>query len=181
MPRAAHSLEVLGHIEKRYRLTVGYFRAKLPLTDRCTSVRMISGVSRAERRRLAWHLPADFDRRTLREREEILEWVRKVVISGSTEYRRFQAAAMKQRYSIRSPGLLGESVRPRGLYRFCRDDDGALPDPDLAAAAVDAPPQLAQEMAGLVRFKTSTLTAFGYQRNGVWARKPPRRGSSIWA
>ncbi|MBB3810583.1 hypothetical protein FHS81_002685 [Pseudochelatococcus contaminans] len=171
VPRAAHSLEVLDHIAKRYRLTVGYFQAKLPLTNRCTSMGMISGVSRAERRRLAWHLPADFDRRTLREREEILEWVRKAVISGSTEYRRFQAAAMKQRYSIRFPGLLCEPVRPRGLYRPCRDDDSALPDPDLAAAAVDTPPQLAQEMADLVRFKTSTLTAFGYQRNGVWGEE----------
>jgi hypothetical protein len=42
-------------------------------------------------------VPDDFDRRTLAEREEILEWVRRVVVSGSTDYRRYQAAAMKHR------------------------------------------------------------------------------------
>ncbi len=78
---------------------------------------------------------------------------------------------MKQRYSIRFPGLLDQSSRPRGLYRFCREEDGSLPDPDLASAALDAPPQLAEEMADLVRFKTATLTAFGYQRNGVWGEE----------
>lgn len=143
-------------------------RAKLPITDRCTSAGTIPSISRTEQRRLAWHLPVDFDQRPLREREEILEWVRRVVISGSTEYRRFQAAAMKQRYAVRFPGLPGASTRPRGLNRSYRDDNGAVSDPDLAAATIDAPPQLSQEMADLVRFKTSVLTAFGYQRNGVW-------------
>ena len=43
-----------------------------------------------------------------------------------------------------------------------------LTDPDLLSGVVDAPPELTMEMAGLVRFKTSTLTALGLQRNGVW-------------
>ncbi|MCS0505144.1 hypothetical protein [Ancylobacter mangrovi] len=171
VPRAARSLAALEFIERRYRLPSGYFRHKLPMTDRCTSAGAIAGISRAERRRLAWHLPFDFDRRPLKEREEILEWVQRVVISGSTEYRRFQAAAMRQRYAVRFPGLLGESTRPRGLYRFCREEDGSLPDPELAVTAVDAPVQLSEEMADLVRFKTATLTAFGYQRNGVWGEE----------
>lgn len=168
VPRASSSLAAMELIERRYRLPRGYFQGKLPNTNCCTSAGAIDGVSRAERRRLAWHLPVDFDRRQRQAREEILEWVQTVVISGSTDYRRFQAAAMKHRYSIRFPGLLGESTRPRGPYRFCRNEDGALLDPDLTVAAVDAPPQLAQEMADLVHFKTSTLTAFGYQRSGVW-------------
>ncbi|MFG1433321.1 hypothetical protein V5F69_20020 [Xanthobacter sp. V2C-4] len=171
VPRAAQSLAALGFIERRYRLPPGYFRQKLPMTDRCASAGTIAGISRSERRRLAWHLPFDFDRRPLKEREEILEWVQRVVISGSTEYRRFQAAAMKQRYAVRFPGLLGESTRPRGLYRFCREEDGSLPDPELSVAAVDAPRLLAEEMGDLVRFKTATLTAFGYQRNGVWGEE----------
>ncbi|RTM01792.1 hypothetical protein EJV44_01260 [Ancylobacter aquaticus] len=171
VPSTSRSLEGLELIEKRYRLPPGYFRAKLPITDRCISVGAIDGVGRAERRRLAWHLPADFDRRPREERKEILEWVKRVVISGSTEYRRFQAAAMRQRYAVRFPGVLGEPVRPRDAHRFCRDEDGSLPDPDLASAAVDAPRQLSAEMADLIRFKTSTLTAFGFQRNGVWGEE----------
>jgi hypothetical protein len=38
----------------------------------------------------------------------------------------------------------------------------------LLAAARDAPPGLAKEMADLVRFKTATLTAIGFRRSGVW-------------
>lgn len=57
----------------------------------------IEGISAAEQRRLAWHLPADFRRRPKREREEIPNWVRSVIIAGSTEYRAFQREAGKQR------------------------------------------------------------------------------------
>lgn len=171
VPRASRSLAALEAIEQRYRLPSGYFIQKIPVGDRCASPGEIPGIGPAERRRLAWHLPSDFDRRPLKEREEIIEWVQTVIISGSTEYRRFQAAAMKQRYAVRFPGLLGESTRPRGHYRFCRDDDGSLPDPELSVTAVDAPPMLADEMSELVRFKTATLTAFGYQRNGVWGEE----------
>jgi hypothetical protein len=65
----------------------------------------IIGIGTAERRRLAWHLPDDFDRRPAAERETNLEWVRTVIITGSTDYRRFQAAAMKLRYAVRFPEL----------------------------------------------------------------------------
>jgi hypothetical protein len=41
-------------------------------------------------------------------------------------------------------------------------------DPDLLSGVVDAPPRLVMKMADLIRFKTSTLTAIGLQRNGVW-------------
>src|SRR3569833_621788 len=64
----------------------------------------------ADRRRLAWHLPGDSDARPLSERKEILGWVRNVVVSGGTEYRRFQAAAMKLRYSVRFPGFSGKAA-----------------------------------------------------------------------
>ncbi len=46
-----------------------------------------------------------------------------------------------------------------------------LDDPDLLSGVVDAPPRLAMEMADLIRFKTSTLTAIGLQRNGVWGEE----------
>jgi len=51
--------------------------------------------------------------------------LRREIISGSTEYRCYQAVASKQRYAI--------------------------------------------------RFKTSTLTAIGFQRNGVWGKKRSHR------
>ncbi len=171
IPRSAGSLIALDFLDRRYRLRAGYFRSKLPHSDRSTSAKKLDGITDSERRRLAWHLPHDFDLKPLKEREEILEWVQRVVISGATEYRQFQAAAMKHRYSIRFPGLLGSSTQPRGRYRFELSEDGAFPDPDLAANAADAPRQLSQEMTNLLEFKTSILTAFGYQRNGVWGEE----------
>src|SRR5690606_36619333 len=119
--------------------------------------------------RLAWHLPDDFDSRLPKERAEILEWVRTVVISGATDYRRFQAKAAKHRYAIRFSNI---SCRDQ-LSNFCfdEDDDGIDRDEvdyELAAACLKAPRLLASEMAGLIRFKTATLTDTGFQRNGVW-------------
>ncbi|MFG1306029.1 hypothetical protein V5F34_18060 [Xanthobacter autotrophicus] len=170
VPRTADSLRALDFLDQRYRLPTGYFRSKLPIADRSPSAKKLPGIDRAERRRLAWHLPHDFDRRPLREREEILEWVQRVVISGATEYRQFQAAAMRQPYAIRFPEFQskkGRRARPSVDHRLF----GPEIDPDLAGAIMDAPPQLAAEMVELVRFKTATLTSFGFQRNGVWGEE----------
>ncbi|RUW03210.1 hypothetical protein EOA53_29750, partial [Mesorhizobium sp. M1A.F.Ca.IN.020.03.1.1] len=175
-PRTVASMEVLARIERRYRLPPGYFKAKLPLQTRSASGHILDDIGSAERRRLAWHLPDDFNTRRSEEQEEILEWVRRVIISGSTDYRRFQAAALKQRYAIRFPGITyGQSDAANDGYRLQRqqqDDDGALfTDPDLMSGVIEAPPVLGMEMADLIRFKTATLTAFGLQRNGVWGEE----------
>jgi hypothetical protein len=117
-------------------------------------------------------LPDNFNTRPSEEQEEILEWVRRVIISGSTDYRKFQAAALKQRYAIRIPGITyGQPDNAYDGYRVRRerhDDDGAL-FTDLMSGVIDAP--LAMEMADLIRFKTATLTAFGLQRNCVWGEE----------
>lgn len=85
-PRNAASLEILARIEHRYGLPAGYFKSKLPNPARAPSGFLIKGVSPAEQRRLAWHLPDDFNSRSLKEQAEILDWVQNVVISGATEY-----------------------------------------------------------------------------------------------
>ncbi|WP_105438972.1 hypothetical protein [Neorhizobium sp. T25_13] len=99
VPRSTDSFEVLGRIERRYRLPDGYFKAKLPHRSRSASGFNLSELDPAERRRIAWHLPDDFNALPFAKRQEILDWVRRVIISGSTDYRKFQAAAAKQRYS----------------------------------------------------------------------------------
>jgi hypothetical protein len=108
-------------------------------------------------------------------REEIIQWVRRVIISGSTDYRRYQAAATKQRYAIRFPGVTyGKGIlspRPQMNPDSASHNPEAFEDPDLLSGVVDAPPWLAMEMADLIRFKTSTLTAIGFQRNGVWGEE----------
>lgn len=172
-PLSVGSMEILRRVEQRYRLPEGYFRAKLPHQGRAARGHELKGISPSERRRLAWHLPDNFNSLPFSEREKIVEWGRRVIISGATDYRRFQAAAAKHRYAIRFPGVAyGRSEPVRAFDDHDAPDDGMSETyPDLFPGVVDAPPQLSMEMAGLVRFKTSTLTAFGLQRNGVWGKE----------
>ncbi|MFN7027627.1 MAG: hypothetical protein ACK4QP_24475, partial [Pseudorhizobium sp.] len=175
VPRSLTSFEILSRIERRYRLGQGYFKAKLPHQSRSLYGHDMGDISAAERRRLAWHVPDNFSSLPFSKREEIIEWVRRVIISGSTDYRRYQAAATKQRYALRFPGITYGggtlSSRPQiNLVSTSRNPE-TFEDPDLLSGVVDAPPQLAMEMADLICFKTSTLTAIGFQRNGVWGEE----------
>ena len=151
-PRSLASREMLARIEHRYRLLPGYFNAKLAHPSRAATGYTVAKIS--EQRRLAWHLPNDFEARPATEQAEILDWVQSVIVSGSTDYRRYQAAAAKHRFGLRFP-----TVRQG---RHGRDATARAPSP------LDAPPTLAREMAELLTFKTAPLTALGYQRNGIW-------------
>lgn len=156
VPRAAISLEILGRIERRYQLPHGYFQALSSPPDRAPGDFDLPDVTPAERRRIAWHLPEDFNRRSKEERAEILAWVRSVIVSGSTDYRRYQAAAIRQRYAVRfacASGPIRKSSPP------------STPE---ESGIVIAPKRLNDEMAEILQFKTSTFAAFGMQRNGVW-------------
>lgn len=165
-PRSATSFEMLSRIEDRYRLPTGHFRALLPHPARAVAGHKLAGIAPAEQRRLAWHLPDDFNSRSTKERGEIVEWVRTHIITGSTEYRRFQAEAMKHRYAIRFPAITGRKRSPKPAPEAMADED-----PEALSAAYDAPPRLNDEMQRLVSFKTATLTEIGYQRNGVWGEE----------
>ncbi len=176
VPRSVASFNTLRRIERRYRLQEGYFKDKLPHQARSVYGHDLGDISPAERRRISVHLPDDFSNLPFTKREEILDWVRRVIISGSTEYRRYQAAASKQRYAIRFPGVTygGSFLSSRSLVSAAGTNQNVaaeLDDPDLLSGVVDAPPRLAMEMADLIRFKTSTLTAIGFQRNGVWGEE----------
>jgi hypothetical protein len=173
-PRSVGSLAVLARIERRYRLPEGYFAAKLPNLARAATGHDVGALSTAERRRLAWHLPQDFNSRPPQERQEILDWVQRAIISGSTDYRRFQRQAMRQRYAIRFPGLAyGSALSSAASSPPAMDEPSAgdFPDPDLVSGVVDAPPLLAREMSELLSFKTATLTRIGLQRSGVWGEE----------
>jgi len=164
-PRTIQSFEVLGRIERRYRLPVGYFKARLAHPARALTGHRMPKISRSEARRLAWHLPEDFNMRPKDEQDEIMTWVQANIITGATEYRRYQSSAAKAPYAVRFNSLqtkkrrLGTVQDPNG--------DNAV-DPDIHKTAFTAPERLEAEMNELVRFKTSTLTALGQQRNGVW-------------
>ncbi len=171
-PRSVSSFEILGRIERRYRLPEGYFKAKLAHPARAATGHRSTDITPSQRRRFAWHLPDDFDRRSPKEREEILEWVQRVIISGGTDYRRFQALALRNRYAVRFPGILdGSSFREIVQSHeevIDIDEDDFI---GVTNTAIDAPARLWKEMAQLLDFKTATLTAFGYQRVGVWGEE----------
>jgi hypothetical protein len=174
VPPSVANLEILNRIERRYRLPLGYFKEKLPYQSRARIGYDIGDdVSPAERRRLAWHLPDDFNLLPEEKRAEILEWVRRVILTGATEYRRYQALATKQRYAIRFPGVTyGGSHRPMTSPRNVVDkSNDELEDSDMLSGVIDAPARLALEMANLMSFKNATLTAVGFKRNGVWGEE----------
>jgi hypothetical protein len=161
IPKCSNSLRVLNALERRYRLPNAYFQSRLPATAKATTISGRMGdISSSERRRLAWHLPDNFDALPVGRREEILSWVRSVILSGATEYRRYQAAMSRHPFAIRfacaedptdvSSVLLanGESVEARGPLDACQTLD--------------------RQMAELIAFKTTTLTERGVRRTGVW-------------
>ncbi|WLD97092.1 hypothetical protein PX860_00945 [Agrobacterium leguminum] len=174
VPRSVSSLEILNRIERRYRLSHNYFKEKLPHQSRAgVGCDVGDDISPAERRRLAWHLPDDFNSLPEEKRAEILEWVRRVILTGATDYRRYQALATRQRYAIRFPGVTyGGSHKPMTSARkVVEESKDELEDPDMLSGVIDAPTHLAYEMANLMSFKTATLTAVGFKRNGVWGEE----------
>lgn len=164
-PRTIQSFEVLGRIERRYRLPVGYFKSRLAHPGRALTGHILPKIQRSEARRIAWHLPEDFNLRSKDEQDEIMTWVQANIITGATEYRRYQSSAAKFPYAVRFDGLQTKKRR-KGTTQKLNEEDGL--DPEVHNTAFTAPERLEAEMKELVRFKTSTLTALGQQRNGVW-------------
>lgn len=155
-PRSVEALRLLPRIERRYGLPDGYLERLLPDPSRSCSGHRAVGIRAAERRRLAWHLPEDFNYRSRAEQEEILEWVRTKVIAGTTSFRRYMATASKTPFGLRFPGLWS----PDQFH-------SASPHSGRNLELV-APATLQEELAGLLAFKTATLTRLGYRRSGVW-------------
>ena len=153
-PNTPSSLAAVALIEARYRLPDGYLRTRL-CVGRAISGHLLDGVGIAERRRLAWHLPDDFNARTAEDQAVILDWVRSNILSGGTAYHRYHAEVSKHRFAIRFEGLVE-------FEKSGRRREGAPGGFHTASKA------LAAEMAALVTFKTRTLTDVGYQRSGVW-------------
>lgn len=153
-PATPASLAIIDLIEHRYRLPSGHLRSRLS-PARAVSGHRPKGIGPAERRRLAWHLPDDFNTRSPGQQKEIIDWVQSNVLSGGTPYHRYQAEISKHRFSIRFDGLVdGVPLRTGQKLRA---------SPDFAPT-----PRLAKAMEDLLRFKTRTLTEVGFQRSGVW-------------
>ncbi len=156
-PRSATSFRILAALERRWRLPPGYFRAKLHHPGRMISNETLIPLPEPERRRMAWHLPDDFAQLPQAKRDEIVAWVKSVIITGATDYRRFQATAMKQRFAMQFAAT--GTARPNA-EKLWPNDGRTRP--------VAAPPALDAEAKDLLDFKCATLTSRGRQRAGVW-------------
>jgi hypothetical protein len=167
-PRGAMSLRILSALEHRWRLPPGYFRDKLPHPGRMVANAKVLPLPLSERRRMAWHLPDDFARLPLEKREEIQAWVRAVILSGHTDYRRYQAGAMKQRFALRFLGRSDPGDLGPGAPLDERLADLGTRELGRPLGAKPAPPPLTAEASDLYAFKTATLTSRGRRRNGVW-------------
>ncbi len=165
-PGSVESFETLARIERRYKLPLGYFRAKLASDARAPRGKPIKGIPAAEQRRLAWHLPADFRRRPKHERDEILRWVRTVIIAGSTDYRTFQREAGKHRFALRFPAAgMRKSAR---IERAAASRRKEPTQEVLEPSERDAPALLETDVTRFVRYKTATLPPSNLLRSGRW-------------
>lgn len=165
-PESVKSFEILARIERRYRLPAGYFKAKLTSNGRAPRGKRIEGISEAEQRRIAWHLPTNFRRRPKREREQILAWIRSVIIAGSTEYREFQREAGKHRFALRFP-TTGIRKSARVERATAKAQRRSAPETSCASDR-DAPAELQADVASFIRYKTATLPPSHLLRNGRW-------------
>jgi len=158
-PRTVKSFEILGRIEKRYGLPPNYFKQKLPHSSRASLGHKIANINAATLRRMAWHLPDDFERRSPSEKAEIINWVQTVIISKSTSYRQYHAKVNKIPYSIQFPLIMSMLQVQTSGSKFKHKTE---------TRSLQASNPLLQEVADLVKFKTAPLTPLGYERNGVW-------------
>lgn len=163
-PRHVESLRALKFIERRYDLQAGQLRALIPHQARACAGHKPAGLTANERRRLAWHLPDDFNERPLAQQAEIIGWARSVILTGSTAYRRYQSASQKHPFAI---GFSEEALDACAPYQRPAERQRSF-----AKAAqfhrVPAPAVLDQELAALLRFKAAKITPLGFRRVGVW-------------
>ena len=166
-PRWPSSFELLDRIERHYHLPKGHF---LKLIQPESPMRAaLKSVSLNQQHVLRWHLPDDFDSRSLKEREKILTWTRRNVLTGATDFGKFLQRTSKKRYGIRFSELGDVQLRKKPIARYAVN--GGLSDSDITdqdfSASDEAPPRLIAELDTLIRFKRATIALPGFRRTPV--------------
>ncbi|WP_425998115.1 hypothetical protein [Caulobacter sp. DWR1-3-2b1] len=172
-PRNVESLRAISFVERRYGLGAGELKDKLSHRTRAAFGHRVTGASDSERRRLAWHLPDDFNQRGPEERAEILHWVRTVILAGSTTYRRYQNKAQQYAFGVGFSASALDIKKPYAPNAAEMETKRAT-----VIAGLDrtpACPGLDGEMADLLRFKSADVTRFGFRRVGVWGNATIRQ------
>jgi hypothetical protein len=169
-PRRRESFDLLNRIEIKYGLPKDFFRdiskAQTP------SSKAIKNVTNVQQHIVRWHLPDDFDSRSLAQRSEILLWLEQNVLSGSTDFGKYLKRTNEKRFRLRFLQLGDVKIKAKLLDRF-RENAGFVDDGGKVVVHEpheEIPPQLIQEMNDLVKFKRSTIAPSGFQRYSGWSK-----------
>jgi hypothetical protein len=168
-PRNPESFKLLNRLEKRYRLPKDYFRSiLLPNTPTESAV---ASVTPNQRYIVRWHLPTDFNTRSPAQQEQILNWIRGNVLTGTTDFGIYQRGITGQRYGLRFPAIhdIPEQEHFIGRYRVNVGEDTWHKHPKYGPLN-EAPRQLINELTELIRFKRPTIAPSGTMRTTGWTQ-----------
>jgi len=160
-PRHHKSFRLLALAEKRYKLPDRFFRSQLQgdLTARA----IVTGKMSAKDKYVAdLHLPDDFNERTPEQQDEIISWIKENVLSATTNYGKFLSQTANDRYAVLFPTVLRARKYTPAI---------SLPKLPNILGNLKAPPALADEMHGLIRFHTTSLSPTGFKRIRPWKRQ----------
>jgi hypothetical protein len=159
-PRVGKYLDLLEKVEKHFGQPEG--RLAYMVGIRGTKLyRSIKNAYATHLQTVRWHLPDDFDQRSEAERREILSWISRNILPGSTEYGKYQSSNSRTKFSVVFPTL------PRRLGG--RAWMGAVWNKFPSGCTVRAPKQLVREIRNLLAFKTALLPPKGFKRARRWA------------
>ncbi|WFU89005.1 hypothetical protein QA644_08170 [Rhizobium sp. CC1099] len=167
-PGKAHTFKALEFVEDRYELPRGYFLRRIGKPTAPYGARQ-GQAYQGNLHEIAWHLPSDFFFLPAEKREEIVDWVRRSILRGSTDFNAYQRTRSKTPYSIKfeNPFVTEHEGRSLVHWRWMGKRRFAA-TLTRTHGVIAAPPRLAEEIKDLALFKTSTFTRTGFRRSGVW-------------
>lgn len=162
-PRINKHLDVVDRIEKYFNLPEGRLTYLVGLRS-TKQYRKVKDVYPQLLQIVRWHLPDDYDQRSEAERREILSWISRNVLPGSTDFGKYQSVNSKDKFSVVFPTLPrqwgGHKWMGTIWHKFREDNSGCT---------VLAPAGLVREMRDVLTMKTALLPPKGYRRSGRWA------------
>lgn len=144
-PSSRHDIQ---RLEKLFNVCPGYLLEKLPKIP-MSALSHETGLPASIQRRVSKHLPDNYMKRSLTERDEILSWISENILSTPKE--------ILEDGSSTSPGQSLDI----SAYALARKPSGRL---------TMAPAHLLKELDELISFKMAAMVPFSKKRNEKWGR-----------
>ena len=162
-PRVNKHLDVVDRIEKYFDLPEGRLAYLVGLRS-TKQYRKVKDAHSPSLQVVRWHLPDDYDQRSEAERREILSWISRNVLPGSTDFGKYQSENSRDKFSVVFPTLPrrwgGHKWMGEIWHKFRENNSGCT---------VVAPAELVHEMRDILALKTALLPPKGFRRSGRWA------------